>query len=108
MFSWRPWKYNKKKLGVLIVRNNKKITTGIITDGQIRRFSQKKNNFKKLTVRKVMTRNPITIEKNMLAAKALSIMNNNKITSLCVIDKKNKNYTIGILHIHNILSANVQ
>ena len=55
-----------------------------------------------------MTRNPITIEKNMLAAKALSIMNNNKITSLCVIDKKNKNYTIGILHIHNILSANVQ
>ena len=98
----------KKKLGVLIVRNNKKITTGIITDGQIRRFSQKKDNFKKLTVRKVMTRNPITIEKNVLAAKALSIMNNNKITSLCVIDKKNKNYTIGILHIHNILSANMQ
>ena len=98
----------KKKLGVLIVRNNKKKTTGIITDGQIRRFSEKNNNLKKLTVKKVMTRNPITIEKNVLAAKALSIMNNNKITSLCVIDKKNKNNTIGILHIHNILSANVQ
>ena len=98
----------KKKLGVLIVRNNKKKTTGIITDGQIRRFSEKNNNLKKLTVKKVMTRNPITIEKNVLAAKALSIMNNNKITSLCVIDKKNKNYTIGILHIHNILSANMQ
>ena len=98
----------KKKLGVLIVRNNKKKTTGNITDGQIRRFSEKNNNLKKLTVKKVMTRNPITIEKNVLAAKALSIMNNNKITSLCVIDKKNKNNTIGILHIHNILSANVQ
>ena len=99
---------SEKRLGILVVTNKNKKTCGIITDGQIRRFSQKNNNFKKLTVRKVMTRNPITIEKNVLAAKALSIMNNNKITSLCVIDKKNKNNTIGILHIHNILSANVQ
>ena len=34
---------SSKKLGILIVRNKKKITKGIITDGQIRRFNQKKN-----------------------------------------------------------------
>ena len=44
----------------------------------------------KLRVNKVMTKNPITIEKNDLAAKALSLMNNKKITSLCVFDKKDK------------------
>ena len=43
----------------------------------------------------------------MLAAKSLSIMSDKKITSLCV-HKNNKNKkTIGILHIHNILSANI-
>ena len=97
----------KKKLGILVVRNKKKKTTGIITDGQIRRFSQKNSNLKNLTVKKVMTSNPITIEKDTLAAKALSLMNKKKITCLCVRSKKNKNNTIGILHIHNILSANV-
>ena len=51
----------KKKLGVLIAVNKKKITTGIITDGQIRRLSQKSNNLKKLLVKNVMTRNPISI-----------------------------------------------
>ena len=37
---------SEKKLGILIVRNKKKKTIGIITDGQIRRFNQKKLNFK--------------------------------------------------------------
>jgi len=34
-------------------------------------------------------------------------MNDNKITSLCVYNKKNKNKTIGIIHIHNILKNNI-
>ena len=34
---------HKKNLGILIIQNKKKITKGIITDGQIRRFNQKKN-----------------------------------------------------------------
>ena len=54
-----------------------------------------------------MTKKPISIDKNELAAKALSIMNNKKITSLCVHEKKNKNKTVGVVHIHNILSSNV-
>ena len=96
-----------KKLGILIVQNKKRQTTGIITDGQIRRFNQKNPNLLTTKVSKVMTKNPIRVEKNDLAAKALSIMNNRKITSLCVFDKKNKSKTIGVLHVHTILQSNI-
>ena len=96
-----------KKLGTLIVRNKKKHTTGIITDGQIRRFNSKNINFDLLKVRNVMTKNPIKIEKNTLVTKALSIMNENKITSLCVYDGKKKSNTIGIIHVHNILENKI-
>ena len=98
---------SNKKLGTLIVQNKKRITTGIITDGQIRRFNATANNLQDLTVKRVMTSSPISIDKDMLAEKALSIMNSKKITSLCVHNKKNKNKTIGILHIHNVLQSNI-
>ena len=98
----------KKKLGVLVVQNNTKKTNGIITDGQIRRVSEKKGNLDNLKVKNVMTKNPISVNKEVLAAKALSLMNSNRITSLCVYEGKNKNRTIGIIHIHNILENNIQ
>jgi len=96
----------KKKLGVLIVQNNKKLTTGIITDGQIRRINQKKIDINSTLAKDIMTKDPISINKDSLAVKALSLMNSKKITSLCVNDGKNKSKTIGILHIHNILQNN--
>ena len=98
---------NKKKLGVLLVLNKRKETIGIITDGDIKRATEKNENIKYLTVKKIMKTKPFSVEKNMLAAKALSIMNSKKITSLCVNKDKNKKKTIGIIHIHNILEANV-
>ena len=54
-----------------------------------------------------MTKNPIKVDKNMLATKALVIMNEKKITSLCVYENKKKFLTIGILHIHNILDKKI-
>ena len=98
----------RKKLGVLIVQNNSKKTSGIITDGQIRRISEKKGNLDNLKVKNVMTKNPISVDKEILAAKALSLMNTKRITSLCVHENKNKNNTVGIIHIHNILENNIQ
>ena len=70
-------------------------------------MSQTNDNLHILKVKKIMTKNPIKIDKEVLAIKALSIMNNNKITSLCVHDSKNKNKTIGIIHIHNILEVGI-
>jgi arabinose-5-phosphate isomerase len=98
---------SEKKLGVLIVQNKNKKTIGIITDGQIRRSEQKNNNLQSLVVENVMTSNPISIDPDTLAAKALAIMNTKKITCLCINDKKSKYKTVGIIHIHNILEANV-
>ena len=97
---------NEKKLGILIVRKKNKLT-GVISDGDIRKFSQKSFNFHSLPVKKIMTKKPISIEKNELAAKALSLMNSKKITSLCVHNSKNRNKTIGVVHIHNILQSNI-
>ena len=98
---------SEKKLGILIIRNKYKKTKGIITDGQIRRFSQKNMNFHTLPVKKIMTKNPITIDKHELAAKALSLMNSKKITSLIVNNRKKPLVTIGVIHVHTILQANI-
>ena len=96
----------EKKLGILIVRNKNK-TTGIVTDGQIRRFSQKNLNFQSMPVRSIMTKKPITVDKNELAAKALSLMNSKKITSLIVNNKQKPMITVGVVHIHTILKSNI-
>ncbi len=98
----------KKKLGVLIVQNNSEKTSGIITDGQIRRINEKKGNLDNLKVKNVMTKNPISVDKEVLAAKALSLMNSKRITSLCVHKNKSINKTVGVIHIHNILENNIQ
>tara|TARA_S200000501_G_C20841640_1_gene751861 strand:+ start:637 stop:1605 length:969 start_codon:yes stop_codon:yes gene_type:complete len=98
---------NSKKLGVVIVRNKKKETTGIFTDGDIKRAIQKNKNIKFSKIKLLMTRNPISINKDLLAAKAMEIMNRLKITSLCVHNESNNKKTIGILHIHNLLSADI-
>ena len=54
-----------------------------------------------------MKKNPVSVEKNTLAAEALSIMNSKKITCLCIHKGNQKNKTLGIIHIHNILKANI-
>jgi len=100
-------KISKKGLGALIVKNKKNITIGILTDGDIKRLAQKFKNFQELKIKSVMKINPISVDKNTLAAQALSIMNSKKITSLCIHTGNQKNKTIGIIHIHNILKANI-
>ena len=99
---------SNKKLGVLIVKNSKSFTVGIITDGQIRRSNEKNVNLQLLPVKKIMTKKPMSVDESILAVKALSIMNEKKITSLCVHKKKIKNKTIGLIHIHQILASNIQ
>ena len=97
----------KKNLGTLVIINNRNYTTGILTDGDLKRINNIKLSFKNLKLKKVMKKRPISVDKDMLAAQALSIMNNKKITSLCVHKNNKKNKTIGFIHIHNILNANI-
>ena len=97
----------KKKLGVLIVRKSNGNTSGIITDGDIKRIAQKYSNFDNLELKKVMTKDPLSVEENTLAASALSLMNTKKITSLCIHKKNKTRKTVGVLHMHDILKANI-
>ena len=99
---------SNKKLGVVIVRNRNKITTGIITDGNIRKLRERNIDFQKTLVKDVMTKNPITISSESLAVKALRIMNEKKVTSLCVIKGNILNKTTGLIHIHHILETNIE
>ena len=99
---------NLKKLGTVITRDKKKNTTGILTDGDIKRLVHKFDDIKKLKVKDIIKKGPISVDKDLLAIKALKIMNDKKITSLCVHSKTTKNKTIGLIHIHNILDANIQ
>ena len=100
---------NKKKLGFIVIIKNK-IIKGIITDGDLRRELNKKPVNKDL--KSLITKNPLTVNENMLASKALGIMNEKKITSLLVVSDKdaNKKNKIlkGIIHIHSLLQNGIK
>ena len=100
-------KIEKKGLGALVVKSIQNTTIGILTDGDLKRLSNQRNDFADIKINKLMKKKPISVDKNMLAAQALSIMNNKKITCLCVHQNNKKNRTIGFIHIHNILKANI-
>ena len=98
---------NQKNLGVLIARNKRNQTTGIFTDGDMKRTIQKNINLEKNYLKSFMTKYPISIEKDTLVVTALNLMNEKQITTLCVHKKKDPKKTVGILHIHNILASNI-
>ena len=77
-----------KKLGVLIVQNKQKKNICVITDCQIRRYNEKKQNLNEMKVAKIMTKNPISIDKQSLAAKALALMNEKKLPRFAYMIKK--------------------
>ena len=97
-----------KKLGVLVAKNSKGLTKGILTDGNVRKIRLKNHDLNKTLVKNVMTKRPMSVEHNTLAVKALRIMNEKKITSLCVHKKNNISKTIGLIHIHHLLDSNIE
>lgn len=95
----------QKKLGMTTIVDNNKILVGIFTDGDVRRAFDNNADIHNTKVNEVMTKNPKTINKDMLAAEALNIMETYKITSLVVVDENQ--HIDGIIHIHDILRAGV-
>ena len=102
---------SKKDLGIGIIIKNKSVI-GIVTDGDIRRGA--KNYSKKTKITVLMSRKPLYVGENTPAAKALSIMNEKKITSLIVSsDSDYKKHKVffkpkGILHIHSLLKYGIR
>ena len=99
---------NKKKLGIVVILK-KKFIRGLVTDGDLRR--ELKNFSRDTSLDKFMSRNPLVVNENMPASKALAIMNEKKITSLLIVsdkDYKKQNKVLkGIIHIHFLLQKGI-
>ncbi len=95
---------NLKRLGFLVVTNNQGLTTGVFTDGDLKRLMQKKNTIGNIKIKSFMTKKPYMVDQNTLASEVLKQMNKRKITNVCVYNNANKQKTIGVLHIHTLLN----
>lgn len=94
---------SEKRLGVTAVIENEKVV-GIITDGDIRRMLNDRDNIAGVAAGDIMTHNPKTIKSTDMAVDALNTMENHAITQLVVVD--NGEYK-GILHLHDILKEGI-
>ncbi len=101
-------KIGESGAGVAIVLDGKRHVVGVFTDGDIRRTLLEHDGDVLHTkpINKLMTKHAKTIHKNDNLKKALSILEQNKITSLAVVDAKDK--FVGILHMHSILEESLR
>ena len=91
-----------KRLGCVGFVDENGYLIGILTDGDLRRILEAKTLEK--SVSELMTKNPKTISKDVLATEALKIMNEKQITNLIVVENRKP---IGVIHIHDLLKNGV-
>jgi len=92
---------NAKNLGAVLIVDEEQRVAGIITDGDIRRMMAKEIDLDAQRTADHMTPAPKTISKELLAADALSIMQEHEITILAITDTQGR--LTGILHLHDLL-----
>lgn len=94
---------SSKRLGCTVVENENKLV-GIITDGDLRRMLESNIDIANIKAEDIMTKNPQTVEPDLLVSEALDIMKKKNITQLPVIEN---NKYIGVIHIHDILKEGI-
>ena len=94
---------SSKRLGATAVVEAGKLA-GIITDGDLRRMMQKKFDFDTLKASDIMTQNPKTVNRDMMAVEALALMKSNNITQLVVSEGDN---FVGFVHLHDLLKEGI-
>ncbi|MEJ2044172.1 MAG: KpsF/GutQ family sugar-phosphate isomerase [Reinekea sp.] len=94
----------RKSLGMVTIAEQNKLL-GVFTDGDLRRAIDQNINFKTTAIQDIMHKRPHIIAPNQLAAQALYVMEEHKITSLVVVE--NNHQICGIVHMHDILRAGV-
>ena len=95
---------SQKMLGVTAVMRGETIV-GIITDGDIRRMLKTHDNIGNLKARDIMSKNPKTVDCDVLAVKALQLMQDNHISQLLATDR---NQYAGVVHIHNLIKEGIR
>ena len=91
---------SSKRLGMTCVVDADGRLVGVFTDGDLRRQMAKTARVIELTAGEVMTTNPITIDRRMLAVEALRVMESHKVTSVVVIDAGR--FVQGVVHLHDL------
>jgi len=94
---------NLKGLGFIVAINNQGLTTGVFTDGDLKRLIQKKRKIDNSKIESFITKNPFCVEENTLATDVLKQMNKRQITNVCVFKRGNKRKTVGVIHIHDLI-----
>src|SRR5262245_17145260 len=96
------YEMSSKGLGMTCVVDADDTLLGIITDGDLRRRMERGTEILDLTAGDVMTRHPITVASETLAAEALNIMEQRKITAIVVVDALQPGRLAGVVHIHDL------
>ncbi len=94
---------SEKMLGVTAVLEKDEIV-GVVTDGDIRRMLNKYDSIKGLTAKDIMTSNPKTIQTDVLAVRALELMQDKGISQLIAVEGKTYK---GIVHLHNLINEGI-
>jgi len=94
---------SEKMLGVAAVIEKDKVI-GIVTDGDIRRMLRNNDVFVQLTAADIMSKDPKTVDQDMMAVEALAILEKNKISQLIAVE--DGKYA-GIVHIHNLIREGI-
>lgn len=95
------YEMSSKKLGMTCVVDDGQGLVGVITDGDLRRHMSTDRDILLLKAADVMTRNPVSIKPGILAAEALNIMEQRKITSIVVVDGESDRVA-GVVHLHEL------
>jgi arabinose-5-phosphate isomerase len=91
-----------KRLGCVGIVDGAGALVGIITDGDLRRRMERGAEILDLSAGDVMSRNPIAVPPDTLAAEALNIMEQRKITAIVIADAERPGQLAGVLHIHDL------
>jgi arabinose-5-phosphate isomerase len=94
------YEMSRKGLGMTCVADDGDVLLGIITDGDVRRKMMAFANLLERSAGEVMTGNPIAISRSTLAAEALNMLEQRKITSLVVVDEARR--IEGVIHLHHL------
>ena len=97
------YEMSSKGLGMTcVVGGEDEELLGIITDGDLRRRMERGGEILDLTAGEVMTRHPVTVPRSTLAAEALNILEQRKITSIVVAENGEPSRVAGVLHLHDL------
>jgi arabinose-5-phosphate isomerase len=92
-----------KRLGAATVIDRAGRVKGIVTDGDLRRLMESRQDIWDLSAESLMTRNPKTVLSGSLAVHALEVMEEFSINQLIIVNKKGR--PEGMVHLHDLLKA---